>query len=446
MEKMMLTVLVSGLLLGSLCPAFGADVTSSEGWVDPILTPGTDAVAWTEVTASPTPTGRSAMGWIGDYVYLFGNESYPTAALYWHVPTETWGNSTPHPSGSSDNWTGTVLGGELYVLGRYNMSNPTNEFWKFTPDGSGTGTWTRLADYPMTISMLALAARPPNTIVAAGGYNGSSGVNNVYAYDVANDNWVAYPSMPQARLCNGGAVINDTFYVVGGLETGGYNYTNTLYMLDPSTATWSTRASLPQAVAFNWPSVTVYGHKLYQVGGGGGYGSWPALNAVQVYDPATDSWALETPLPAANGTNGACLVIGTDPYLLSTGGWDGGGYIGRTFKGTDLPGVEEDEAAISHEPSGISLCQNYPNPLGAGGTTIQFSVPSCQLPVSLKVYDLSGRAVRTLFESATGDGLPLTTVAWDGKDSIGQDVPSGVYFYRLTAGNLESARKLMVLR
>ena len=64
--------------------------------------------------------------------------------------------------------------------------------------------------------------------------------------------------------------------------------------------------------------------------------------------------------------------------------------------------------------------------------------------IILRVYDLSGRLIRTLLDT---DHLPLTTVAsWDGKDDKGNDVAAGIYFYRLEAGNFTSTRKMTLIR
>jgi len=449
MEKRIFVILIPVLLAVSFSQALGADVTRTEGQTDPIWTVTPDALTWTTVTPSPTPTGRSAVGWIGEFAYLFGNETYPSVALYWHVPTEAWGNSTPYP-GQGDNWTGAVLGGELYVVGRFDpgLFVPTNEFRKFTPDGAGGGTWTQLANYPMTITMLAAAADTMNGLIyAAGGYNGSTGVPNAYVYDVAGNTWSPIASLPQARLCVGGAFLNGKFYVVAGLEVSGFTYTNTLYEYDPGLGSWSSRANLPQGVAFNWSSVTTDGNYIYQVGGGGGYASWPALNAVQVYDAQGDSWFLETSLPAANGTNSALYIGDPDTaYILSSGGWDGAQYIGQTFKGTGLFVGMAEASSVQFPLSSFQFLESFPNPF-TRSTTICYHISEAR-QVTLSVSDLSGRLVRTLVDQPSSPATiqSSNSVVWDGTDSSGKPVGSGIYVVRLGAGELQGSRTILVLR
>jgi len=69
------------------------------------------------------------------------------------------------------------------------------------------------------------------------------------------------------------------------------------------------------------------------------------------------------------------------------------------------------------------------------------------LAISLRVYDVGGRLVKTLVDDRRDPGRYKVT--WDGKDNEGREVLSGVYFYRLSAGNqgrLSETRKLVVLK
>ncbi len=90
----------------------------------------------------------------------------------------------------------------------------------------------------------------------------------------------------------------------------------------------------------------------------------------------------------------------------------------------------------------LSLEQNYPNPLNPS-TTITFYLPS-EGHVTLRVFDASGREVARLLDAVTSAGEHV--VDWDGKDSGGNTLNSGVYFYELrTAAEIES-KKMILLR
>jgi hypothetical protein len=82
-------------------------------------------------------------------------------------------------------------------------------------------------------------------------------------------------------------------------------------------------------------------------------------------------------------------------------------------------------------PTDYGLSQNYPNPFNPT-TTIQYDLPQAGWVV-LKIYDVLGRNIRTLVEG--GNPAGRHTVRWDGKNDVGYDVPSGLYFCRMTAGS-----------
>ncbi len=93
-------------------------------------------------------------------------------------------------------------------------------------------------------------------------------------------------------------------------------------------------------------------------------------------------------------------------------------------------------------PENVELYQNYPNPFNPS-TTISFSLPKSEI-VKIKIYDILGRGIRTLVNSRMQVGLKK--VEWDGKDTYGRAVPSGIYFYRLETENCRSVQKMLLLR
>jgi hypothetical protein len=88
------------------------------------------------------------------------------------------------------------------------------------------------------------------------------------------------------------------------------------------------------------------------------------------------------------------------------------------------------------------LYQNVPNPFNPT-TTIRFDL-AAEAHVELRIYDVAGRLVRTLANQPMGRNL--NAIVWDGLDLAGLPVPSGVYFYRLKAGDFTDTRKMVVLR
>ncbi len=80
-------------------------------------------------------------------------------------------------------------------------------------------------------------------------------------------------------------------------------------------------------------------------------------------------------------------------------------------------------------PDKFSLSQNYPNPFNPE-TRIEYSLPEAA-QVKITVYDVNGHLVRNLFSGQQAAGIH--TVKWDGRDSSGQKVVSGIYFYHFRA-------------
>ncbi|MGA9121113.1 MAG: T9SS type A sorting domain-containing protein, partial [Bacteroidota bacterium] len=80
---------------------------------------------------------------------------------------------------------------------------------------------------------------------------------------------------------------------------------------------------------------------------------------------------------------------------------------------------------------------NYPNPFNPT-TNIRYGLPFAS-KVTLKIYDILGREVRTLVNSVQAPGQYTVTLN-------AQQLASGVYFYRINAGNFSETKKLLLLR
>jgi len=96
----------------------------------------------------------------------------------------------------------------------------------------------------------------------------------------------------------------------------------------------------------------------------------------------------------------------------------------------------------SQLPQAFSMTQNSPNPFNPS-TTISYTVGQ-PTQVSLVVYDLRGRQVKTLVDRFVEGGT--YQVQWHGTDSRGRPVASGVYFYRLQADDFNTVRKMVLLK
>jgi hypothetical protein len=93
-------------------------------------------------------------------------------------------------------------------------------------------------------------------------------------------------------------------------------------------------------------------------------------------------------------------------------------------------------------PLDYLLSQNYPNPFNPG-TTVRFEVPRDEF-VTIKVYDMLGQEVTTLFLGNAKAGK--YTLNWDGFDHNGKLVASGNYIYRMIAGDFVQSKKMLFLK
>jgi hypothetical protein len=93
-------------------------------------------------------------------------------------------------------------------------------------------------------------------------------------------------------------------------------------------------------------------------------------------------------------------------------------------------------------PAVFSLSQNHPNPFNPT-TRIAFSLDR-EEPVSLVIYDIYGKVVKRLVDQPMVAGA--YSEEWNGQDSQGNSVASGIYFYRLTAGNRTLTKKMVLLK
>ncbi len=105
-------------------------------------------------------------------------------------------------------------------------------------------------------------------------------------------------------------------------------------------------------------------------------------------------------------------------------------------------GGSVDVAEKVETPAEFALAANYPNPFNPS-TTITFSLDKTQ-DVSVDVYDLLGHKVKTLVSGVQTAGVH--TAQWDATNDFGQRVSSGVYLYRLNAGDRVETRKMMLLK
>lgn len=192
-----------------------------------------------------------------------------------------------------------------------------------------------------------------------------------------------------------------------------------------------------------------------------GAATFRGLTSADTYSEATTAGYLFDGFTSTDVTNNDInLLIATGDYNIGAGGSVTAAFVmaGGTseadllnnvaqarsiYDGDELcatvVGVDESAGIV---PTPNRLAQNVPNPFNPR-TSISFELDRAGM-VLLEVFEPSGRRVKTLVQGVEESGAHVVT--WDGTDDLGQDVPSGMYFYTLRAAGQTVSRKMTLLK
>tara|TARA_B100001758_G_C18014765_1_gene404916 strand:- start:114 stop:638 length:525 start_codon:yes stop_codon:yes gene_type:complete len=127
------------------------------------------------------------------------------------------------------------------------------------------------------------------------------------------------------------------------------------------------------------------------------------------------------------------------------------GMIEKSFSSNSMVQIENVEfnlgALFSDEenlgfPTAFSVNQNFPNPFNPV-TTLEYSIPE-NMVVQVTIYDNMGRLVKNLFNASQRAGT--NRIQWNATDNMNQPVPTGMYIYRIQAGNQVETNKMIYLK
>jgi hypothetical protein len=291
--------------------------------------------------------------------------------------------------------------GNVYVTGASDGSGTYYDYATLKYDPNGTQLWVRRYNGPGNLDDLAyaLAVDSPGNVYVTG-RSGGSGTSDDYAtlkYDLAgNQLWV--------RSYNGPGNLDDWAYAIAVDGSGNVYVTG-----------WS-------------------------------YGSGTSDDyATLKYDPAGNQlWEKRYDGPGNSTDMAWAIAVDSSGNVYVTGhSYDSGTALDYvTIKYVQTPGEVKDETGNRGKPSEFNLSQNYPNPFNQS-TKIEFTLSRSGF-VSLNIYDLLGRRIRTLVSENLSPGYK--SVFWDGKDNYGKEVASGTYFYQLRVGDFSEAKKLVLLK
>jgi hypothetical protein len=113
-----------------------------------------------------------------------------------------------------------------------------------------------------------------------------------------------------------------------------------------------------------------------------------------------------------------------------------------TPRGSGWSKPESESEAVTIVPWSFELSENYPNPFNPS-TTISFTLPEIQ-HVTLDVLNVLGQRVKVLVNESREAGPH--EIVWDGTNDSGDQVASGVYFYRISTGEHIASKKMLLLK
>jgi len=174
------------------------------------------------------------------------------------------------------------------------------------------------------------------------------------------------------------------------------------------------------------------------------------LNWKTATETQNHGWEIERKAVIENQSEGNWIKIGfiegkgnsteTQSYIFKDGNLTSGSYQYR-LKQIDYNGTSTYskvlEINIIIAPKEFALAQNYPNPFNPK-TTIEFEVPNTSM-VNITIYNTLGETVKVLLNEQMEQGVYTRTFS-------GLNLPSGIYIYRLSAGNVVFTKKMMLIK
>jgi len=266
-----------------------------------------------------------------------------------------------------------------------------------------------------------------------------SGADTIYWENIGNvysDHLEGYSYTVETLSDSGPQGIPQTYFMVRARAYAGADWKSNI---DSGYSTDNLPPGAAQslsAVAFPGPIVKLHWPANIDDPDVGFYETHRSIVADFVPDPGTRiGQATDTSFTDLSPVNGT-----TNYYKVVTVDVHGNRSLPSPQASTTVTGVSEKGDDI---PVEFSLGQNYPNPFNPS-TEIRYSLPVAQdnilrYNVSLRVYDMLGRAVATLVDGEQTAGFK--SVRWDAGG-----MPSGLYYYRLVAGDYREMKSMLLIK
>lgn len=217
---------------------------------------------------------------------------------------DTWTTKTNMPMGRWELST-CVVDGKIYAIGGASFYQPLRTVEVYCP---ATDTWTTKSDMPTARQGLSTSVVNEKIYAIGGGdlslYPTVETFSMVEEYDPGTDTWTRKVDMPTARGWHSANVLDGRIYVIGGssADPSGGTAILAVEVYDPATDTWIQKGNIPRRIGAGFTSVV--NGKIYAFGGYGG------LNKVHEYDPVTDTWIQKADMPTRRCGHSTSVLYG----------------------------------------------------------------------------------------------------------------------------------------
>lgn len=393
------------------------------------------------VPGRPMPTARYgvASAVLEGRIYVIGGGQNPAQnhgmglVEAYDPETDTWDTTIDSLNDPRLNAAAIAFGGKIYVIGGRDGSELLESVEVYDP---ATNEWESAHDLHVEKEGLA-AVLHAGTIFLLGGF-GEEGqfLDEVEALNTVSGEWEDQSwalSLPRASLS--AVSIADSIFTIGGFYFGPLTLVERYHEGQESEE--RRPLSTPRASA----GAAVSGKSIYIAGGISQDSLLASLEVYAVDEPGT-AWIPLQPMGAARSSLALESVEGRLYAIGGRGGPDGDTPLDLVEAYTIPVGIEEGDPPPPI-PRAATLEQNRPNPFN-GATDIGFDVPPGDERVTVAIYDIRGRRVRTLEDRVLPPGRHV--VHWDGRDRFGRAAPTSAYLCRMTRGRLVLTRKLFLAR
>jgi hypothetical protein len=278
-------------------------------------------------------------------------------------------------------------------------------------------------------------------IIGGNPANINPSINNpyIYKYDLRDDivtnvenEYFAFHKLPEQQMAE---IYQDEIYIFGGVFNG---ISDDIYKYDINDSTLvklSVHLSEPRAAG---QAIRLSDENIILIIGGYNETN-DVLSSMEFFRIDNYGYHHWTG-PSLNVPRKNFMVSQYQHKIYVMGGYDDRGDVLSSIEvfEPELTDIEKE----SKLPEEINLNQNYPNPFNPS-TEISFTLPE-QTRISLDIYSSIGEHILCLKSGNYAAGN--YSVTWNAKNSIGQSVSSGIYFYTLTTDKKEYAKKMILLK